>query len=495
MDLPQPFPAPVNRCITAMLDNLDAAVYIADIATHEVVFINHFIKKQLGNVLGKKCYEVFQNQTSPCPFCTNEFLFTADGAPEKKIYKWEHYNPVHERWYELWDQAIQWFDGRIVRIEIALDITDKKKIDGELHLHHRILQSVLFAAERFLNCTDWHAEVQSVLEDLGQKAGVSMVCLYKWSSGNKGLGQLDLLSGWMAPDAVQNRQTTDSSTSLDLLHFDELSSGLGSREIFQKIVAELSSPREKQYFLQQGIQSFCKVPIILDQELWGALCFADCSKQRVWSPTEIGALKAAADILGAAVRRQAAEEELGLAHQQLERKVEQRTLELQRSHELLRREVAERKKTAEELDSRSRELMEVNITLKVLLQQSSAAKHDLEKNMEANFTKLVLPYLDDLQLMLPSGKKRELINIVKENLQQITSAFSVNVHKAGISLTSREIQIASFIKQGKTNKQIAELSGLSVRTVETYRNRIRQKLGIRNQKTNLQTYLANLSQL
>lgn len=487
--------APAAISLTSVLDNLDAAVYVADPVTYELIFVNACLQKEFGNVLGKKCYAVFQNQTLPCPFCTNKFLFTENGAPNKKVYTWEHYNPVNGRWYELRDQAIHWVDGRIVRLEIAIDITDKKKTEEQLHQHGKILQSVLFAAERFLNCTDWHAEVLAVLADLGKKAEVGMVCLYRYDKDTTDRRHvLRKHCGWTAPPPP-NGTAAESAAVLDMDDFDALSASLRDRKIFQKIVAELSSAREKHYFLQQGIQSFCLVPIILEQEPWGALCFADCRNRRVWSPLEVGALTAAAGILGAAVRRQSAEEQLSLAHQELEDKVEQRTRELARSHELLRQEVTERRKTGEELDSRSRQLEEVNIALKVLLQQSSSAQHDLEKRMEANFKKLVLPYLDDLQLALQEKKHKELLNILRENLQQITSAFAINIHKAETGLTSREIQIAGLIKQGKTNKQIAELAGLSPRTVETYRNRIRRKLGIRNKKINLQTYLDTLSHL
>lgn len=48
------------------------------------------------------------------------------------------------------------------------------------------------------------------------------------------------------------------------------------------------------------------------------------------------------------------------------------------------------------------------------------------------------------------------------------------------SLTSREIEIAELIAQGFLNREVAEMKGISVRTVETHRARIFQKLGITN---------------
>jgi DNA-binding CsgD family transcriptional regulator len=43
--------------------------------------------------------------------------------------------------------------------------------------------------------------------------------------------------------------------------------------------------------------------------------------------------------------------------------------------------------------------------------------------------------------------------------------------------------------QGMRSKEIAGLMKLSKGTIDFYRNNIRKKLGIRNQKANLQSYL------
>lgn len=45
-------------------------------------------------------------------------------------------------------------------------------------------------------------------------------------------------------------------------------------------------------------------------------------------------------------------------------------------------------------------------------------------------------------------------------------------------LSRREVQIVSMIKDGNTNKEIAEMLGLSTSTIETHRKNIHQKLGV-----------------
>ena len=46
------------------------------------------------------------------------------------------------------------------------------------------------------------------------------------------------------------------------------------------------------------------------------------------------------------------------------------------------------------------------------------------------------------------------------------------------SLSNRELQVFELIGQGKSTRQIAEHLGRSVKTIETYRDRLRKKLGL-----------------
>ncbi|MFC1886292.1 response regulator transcription factor [Thermodesulfobacteriota bacterium] len=54
-------------------------------------------------------------------------------------------------------------------------------------------------------------------------------------------------------------------------------------------------------------------------------------------------------------------------------------------------------------------------------------------------------------------------------------------------------QITNLVKQGKTTKEIAEIMHLAKSTIDFHRDNIRKKLGIKNKKTNLKTYLLSIS--
>ena len=121
-----------HRQVLNILDGTNAAVYVADMQTFEVLYINAYAEALLGDVVGKICWQVIQqDMTGPCSFCTNNRLLNTDGSPADPVV-WEYFNPRLGRWFQLHDRAIAWADGRYVRMEIALDITERKEMEQSL---------------------------------------------------------------------------------------------------------------------------------------------------------------------------------------------------------------------------------------------------------------------------------------------------------------------------------------------------------------------------
>ena len=120
-----------HQTFLTVLDGIDATVYVADMETHEILFMNrHMIDAFGADLTGKICYDVFRAETTPCDHCTNDQLVDADGNPTG-VCVWETKNPITGRWYINHDRAIQWVDGRSVRLQIASDITKIKDLEME----------------------------------------------------------------------------------------------------------------------------------------------------------------------------------------------------------------------------------------------------------------------------------------------------------------------------------------------------------------------------
>jgi PAS domain S-box-containing protein len=69
-------------------------------------------------------------------------------------------------------------------------------------------------------------------------------------------------------------------------------------------------PREKKCLENAGISTILMVPVFTSAEYWGSISFINRQKERVWLDAEKEALRTAAEILGAALEKQAAEQEL-----------------------------------------------------------------------------------------------------------------------------------------------------------------------------------------
>jgi signal transduction histidine kinase len=115
-----------------VMSSLDLSIYVADINTYELLFVNKKIQDAFGDVEGKICWQSLQHgQTGPCPFCTNDKLLDDNGKPNP-IYVWKFQNTITKKWYYIQNSAIKWRDGRWVRLEIATDITDIIHAEKEL---------------------------------------------------------------------------------------------------------------------------------------------------------------------------------------------------------------------------------------------------------------------------------------------------------------------------------------------------------------------------
>jgi len=177
-------------------------------------------------------------------------------------------------------------------------------------------------------------------------------------------------------------------------------------------------------------------------------------------------------------KRKKAEEALQRAHDELGKRVEERTAELS--------------KVNEELKNKTINLKEANTALKVLLNKRQEDKEELEEKVLSNVKELIFPYIENLKMSRLDDRQMGLLGIIESNLNEIITPFLRKLSLKYSNLTPKEIQVAGLVKEGKTSKEIAKLLDSSKNAVEFHRRNLRKKLGIRNTKTNLSSYLLSL---
>lgn len=133
-------------------------------------------------------------------------------------------------------------------------------------------------------------------------------------------------------------------------------------------------------------------------------------------------------------------------------------------------------------------LQETNAALRAVLLKIEEEKKDIQKSVQANVEKILMPILNALALELPKVQ-RKYVELLRTSLEEITAPFIHRLSQKYQSLTPTEIKICNMIRNGLRSKEIAEIQGVSLSTINRHREHIRQKLNVANSDVNLVTYL------
>ena len=189
------------------------------------------------------------------------------------------------------------------------DITVQKKAETELHQREAILEAVADAANSFLkisnwNTEKWESEIKKLLEKLGMIIHASHVYIFENNQSDDGAILMTIRQEWTAPGFNSdlgdpryiNKPLEDTyltSWNIQLQRGDPFigdANHLGLQDM-----ASLND---------LGLKALLDVPIMIDGMWWGLIGIDDMSNSREWSNAEVDALVAAANLLGATIRRQ-----------------------------------------------------------------------------------------------------------------------------------------------------------------------------------------------
>lgn len=163
-----------------------------------------------------------------------------------------------------------------------------------------------------------------------------------------------------------------------------------------------------------------------------------------------------------------------------------------RKHKTRLEELVEQR--TEKLSRTNQRLEEANIALKVILKQMESKKKADQENFLLNIRHSIMPYIEQLGLTDLNNSQHMLLEQLEKNIDQIASPLVSKLSSKFLNLTPMEIKVASLVKDGVVNKDIADILNVSLNTVTSHRYKIRTKLGLKNKKVNLRSYLQSLEE-
>ena len=144
------------------------------------------------------------------------------------------------------------------------------------------------------------------------------------------------------------------------------------------------------------------------------------------------------------------------------------------------------KSLEETLKKRTQEITQKNIALGEILGRLEIEKKQVQDNIIANVENLLLPVIQKLKI---EGDSQKYLDLLKKNIEELTSPFGLKLTGKKYKLSPREIEICNMIKSGLASKEISKLLNISLRTIEKHRDNIRNKLGITKNDANLSSFL------
>jgi C4-dicarboxylate-specific signal transduction histidine kinase len=164
-----------------VLDALDAAVYVAGLDDDRLLFMNdagrkRFPDAKLGGHVGQ-LEQVFT--ASPSLTFGSRQLLGPEG-PASAAAKGEFEDRTNGHWYLVRAKAIRWVDGRLVRMHMASDITDRKQAEEASRVQkERLMQTARLMTAGEMASTLAH----EINQPLAAIANYNMGCVKRLRSG------------------------------------------------------------------------------------------------------------------------------------------------------------------------------------------------------------------------------------------------------------------------------------------------------------------------
>jgi PAS domain S-box-containing protein len=306
-----------ERIYRQAIEAAGAIPYYRDYVNHRYAFMGQGIADITGysaSEITPEIWKQLQLEGFPRGSMAHLTYEEADRLTEEgTLHHWEcDYRMVNRYGQERWvaDSCIQVLDDKNARIGVVgilQDVTERKVTEADLRKRESILEAIMFAAEQFLKTSNWRANIDVALEQLGRSLGVTHAYLFEHHLDADGTEVSSLRFEWTATgfrSDLNNPLFQDSHLLQEgVISTDEM---LRHGEVF--IGKSSTFPEiQKERLAELGVKAMVEMPLFVNDEWWGTIGIDDMLNERDWSSAEIDALRIAAGILSAAIQREIAE--------------------------------------------------------------------------------------------------------------------------------------------------------------------------------------------
>ncbi len=244
-------------------ENMKEIVYVTDIDTDEVVYINKFGREKfqihsMEEVVGQPCYRVLQNCSTRCSICPNKRLKAGE------FYEWKYHNGILGKTFLLKDTIVEQ-DGKQYHLEIAIDISEmdeQKKTIKEFASNEALVNDALRLA---LAESTPEKSLEVLLNHLGQSLRCDRVYIFEQIDKDTVKNTYEWCAMGVEPQKEYLQDVPFEVVSLWYEAFHE------NRNIVIKSLESIkeSDPKVYETLLPQQVDSLVVSPLVIKGEIVG----------------------------------------------------------------------------------------------------------------------------------------------------------------------------------------------------------------------------------
>jgi signal transduction histidine kinase/CheY-like chemotaxis protein len=172
------------------------------------------------------------------------------------------------------------------------------------------LESMRFAAQKFLSTSNWEPVVMEVLVKMGEASGVSRIHILQKQTGADGKVSVKQLCEWESADCPAPEPNIGQNALVLLgTEFNVFAAQFEQGQPMNSQTTTLSA-RAEELHKARRVKSWIALPIRVENHWWGILALADCLGERIWTDSERDSFQAVANMFGAAIGRQQTQDAL-----------------------------------------------------------------------------------------------------------------------------------------------------------------------------------------